>query len=404
MTELPQEFIDAYLPKALDLVGYTPMEPASFGRGADNAQPLYNLITDPGPTSEQTASALQLINDTAGLFQNYGLTPQTLDGDELSGYSFDDLLKLASYSQDGQYVYPTYDPLQGTGDAIQQRGTFNAPAQNLFNTLNYTNSNYGQTVSSDAFKEIRDYVPGSNGKQQDGYLYGLVPGGHEGTGESWVKLQDVGDGQYKVVGSTYWDELPESDNTLGILGTVLSFVPGLQPLGMALSAMNAMENDNPLGFMLSAVGAGGAASGALPGGLSGTIGSALTGSASTDLLSQVLGSAVTGGLSAASSGNALAGALTGGASAGVGNLVGNATDSQLAGKLAGAGTSYLLSDLLKDSPEGALNAISNSANTAPSAGSTTSTNTGGTTSTTADPEEYKSLFSRPTYSNPWSLQ
>lgn len=44
---------------------------------------------------------------------------------------------------------------------------------------------------------------------------------------------------------------------MGLLGTVLSFVPGLQPFGALISLANAAANNNPLGVVTSALGMGG---------------------------------------------------------------------------------------------------------------------------------------------------
>lgn len=44
---------------------------------------------------------------------------------------------------------------------------------------------------------------------------------------------------------------------LSFAGPVLSFIPGLQPVGMALSGLNALANDNPLGALMSFANLGG---------------------------------------------------------------------------------------------------------------------------------------------------
>ena len=40
-------------------------------------------------------------------------------------------------------------------------------------------------------------------------------------------------------------------NPLGLLGTVLSFVPGMQPFGMALGAANSLAKGKPIDALMS---------------------------------------------------------------------------------------------------------------------------------------------------------
>lgn len=45
-------------------------------------------------------------------------------------------------------------------------------------------------------------------------------------------------------------------NPLGILGTLLSFVPGMQPVGMGIGALGAAIDGNPMGVITGLAGMG----------------------------------------------------------------------------------------------------------------------------------------------------
>jgi len=115
----------------------------------------------------------------------------------------------------------------------------------------------------------------------------------------------------------------------GALGAVLSFVPGLQPLGMAINAANAIANKNPLGAALSFLPMGldklGVTSN-LAGGLANATGQAANSALVQGLTQGTIGAGV-GGLSALAGGGdfgkgAMMGGLTGGLTGSIGTALG----------------------------------------------------------------------------------
>lgn len=111
----------------------------------------------------------------------------------------------------------------------------------------------------------------------------------------------------------------------GTLGTVLSFIPGLQPIGMALSASNAVVNKNPLGAimsMLPAIPGVNQAMQSATGGLNqyfaDATGQALNSALVKGLSQGVIGAGMGGLSSAIQGGDILKGALSGGLTSGTG--------------------------------------------------------------------------------------
>ena len=51
--------------------------------------------------------------------------------------------------------------------------------------------------------------------------------------------------------AVYYDKPSGGFNPLGLLSTVLSFVPGMQPFGMALGAANSLAKGKPMDAVLS---------------------------------------------------------------------------------------------------------------------------------------------------------
>jgi hypothetical protein len=102
----------------------------------------------------------------------------------------------------------------------------------------------------------------------------------------------------------------------GVLGPILSIIPGLNVIGMALSAANAVANKNPLGALMSFLPATD-----VVGKLGGAIGRA-TGITNTAIQAGLANAAISGGLAGLTGGDIGKAALGGGLSAGIGSALG----------------------------------------------------------------------------------
>jgi hypothetical protein len=102
----------------------------------------------------------------------------------------------------------------------------------------------------------------------------------------------------------------------GPLGSILMFVPGMQGVGMALSAANAVANKNPLGALMSFLPATG-----IVGKLGGAIGGA-TGISNAAIQAALANGLISGGLAGLQGGDVGKAALGGGLSAGIGTALG----------------------------------------------------------------------------------
>jgi hypothetical protein len=115
----------------------------------------------------------------------------------------------------------------------------------------------------------------------------------------------------------------------GSLGSILMFVPGMQGVGMALSAANAAVNKNPLGALMSFLPATD-----VVGKLGGAIGGA-TGITNTAIQAGLANAAISGGLAGLTGGDIGKAALGGGLSAGIGSALGGTQYTT------GAGSQYI---------------------------------------------------------------
>jgi hypothetical protein len=115
----------------------------------------------------------------------------------------------------------------------------------------------------------------------------------------------------------------------GALGSVLSFVPGLQPIGMALSAANAAVNGNVLGALASFIPATG-----VVGKLGSAIGGA-TGITNSAIQAGLANGLISGGLAGVQGGDIGKAMLGGGLSAGIGSALGGTQ------YVSGAGSQYI---------------------------------------------------------------
>ena len=115
----------------------------------------------------------------------------------------------------------------------------------------------------------------------------------------------------------------------GPLGSLLSFIPGMQPIGIALSASNAVVNKNPLGALASFIPATG-----IVGKVGGAIGGA-TGITNTAIQAGLANGLISGALAGLTGGDVGKAALGGGLSAGIGSSLGG---NQY---VSGAGSQYI---------------------------------------------------------------
>lgn len=131
-------------------------------------------------------------------YKDYGFQPykySSSDGGMMTGFKQEWLDQIAA--ENG--IFPQM-MLTGTtdNDPVSNPAFFTAAPKNVYDAYNFLTKNYGQTVGADSFQKIKQTPEG---------LVGVIS--KEGGGYSSARLQDMGNGQYKVVGGNYWDELPE---------------------------------------------------------------------------------------------------------------------------------------------------------------------------------------------------